>query len=91
MKADLGGRIRMRLMPRWGRKADRARERAEASGLQEREVIEEIASESTTEELQDFLEADRHPIEADPAFKEELRGKLWRFLLRSIENNSDDA
>jgi hypothetical protein len=81
----------MRLMPRWGKKADRAAERAEAGNPQEREVIEEVASESTTEELQDFLEADRHPVEADPAFKEELRGKLWKFLLRSIENKSDDA
>jgi hypothetical protein len=78
-------------MPRWGKKADRASQRADASGLQEREVIEEIASESSTEELQDFLEADRHPIEADPAFKEELREKLWKFLLRGIENKSDDA
>jgi hypothetical protein len=82
-------------MPRLGNKADRAADRAkgraEESGLQEREVIEEIASEFATEELREFLEADQHPIEADPAFKEGLRDKLWKFLLRSIESKSDDA
>ncbi len=95
MKAGLGDRFRMRFMPRWGdkaeRAADRVRERIEESGLQEREVIEEIASEFTTEELQEFLEADRYPIEADPVFKEDLREKLWKLLLRNIQNPSDDA
>jgi hypothetical protein len=54
-------------------------------------VIEEIASEFTTEELQEFLEADRYPIEADPLFKEQLREKLWKLLQRSIQSESDDA
>ncbi len=72
------------------RAADRAMERREPSGLQEREVIEEIAAEFTTEELQEFLEADRYPIEADPLFKEQLREKLWRLLQRSIQGASDD-
>ena len=71
--------------------ADWAMERREPSGLQEREVIEEIASEFTTEELLEFLEADRHPIEADPLFKEQLREKLWKLLQRSIQSESDDA
>ena len=71
--------------------ADRAMERREPSGLQEREVIEEIASEFTTEELQEFLEADRHPIEADPLFKEQLREKLWKLLQRSIQGASGDS
>ena len=66
-------------------------ERREPSGLQEREVIEEIAAEFTTEELQEFLEADRHPIEADPLFKEQLREKIWRLLQRSIQGASDDS
>ena len=95
MKVGLGDRFQMRLIPRWGNKAERAagrvRERVEESGLQEREMIEEIASEFTTEELQEFLEADRYPIEADPVFKEELREKLWKLLLRNIESKSDDA
>jgi len=71
--------------------ADRARERREPGGLQEREVIDELASEFTTEELQEFLEADRHPIEADPLFKEQLREKLWKLLQRSIQGASDDS
>ena len=54
-------------------------------------MIEEIASGFTEEERQEFLEADQYPIEADPAFKEGLRDKLWKFLLRSIESKSDDA
>ena len=54
-------------------------------------MIEEIASEFTTEELQEFLEADRHPIEADPLFKEQLREKLWKLLQRSIQGASGDS
>jgi hypothetical protein len=65
--------------------AEGAIDRREKSGLQEREVIEEIAAEFTTEELQEFLEADRHPVEADPLFKEQLRERLWRLVQRSIQ------
>jgi hypothetical protein len=78
----------------WGKRAIRAAdgavERREPSDLQEREVIEEIAAEFTTEELQEFLEADRYPIEADPLFKEQLREQLWRLLQRSIQGASGD-
>ena len=78
----------------WGkqgpRAVGRAMERREESGLREREVIEEIAAEFTTEELQEFLEADRLPIEADPLFKEELREKLWKLLQRNVRRPSDD-
>jgi hypothetical protein len=70
---------------------DHATEPREPGGLQEREVIEEIASEFTTEELQEFLEADRYPIEADPQFKEQLREKLWRLLLRSLKAIPEDS
>jgi len=91
MKAGMGDRFRMRLLPRWEKTADRAMERREASGLQEREVIEEIASEFTTEELQEFLEADQYPIEADPLFKEELREKLWKLLQSRVRSESDDT
>ena len=72
------------------RAADRAMERREESGLREREVIEEIAAEFTTEGLQEFLEADEHPIEADPLFKEELRQKIWKLLQRGIQRPSTD-
>jgi hypothetical protein len=66
-------------------------ERREESGPREREVIEEIAAEFTTEELQEFLEADGLPIEADPLFKEELRKKLWKLLQRNISRPSDNS
>ena len=79
----------------WGsraaRAADRAMERREANALREREVIEEIAAEFTTEELQEFLEADLHPIEADPLFKESLRKKIWKLLQHDIQHRSDDS
>jgi hypothetical protein len=79
----------------WGKRepraAGRAMERTEEGGLREREVIDEIGAEFTTEELQEFLEADKHPIEADPLFKEELRQKLWKLLQRGIQRPSDDS
>ena len=79
----------------WGKRGERAvgraMERREESGLREREVIEEITAEFTTEELQEFLEADGHPIEADPLFKEELRQKLWKLLQSSIQRPSGDS
>ena len=53
-------------------------------------MIEEIAAEFTTEELQEFLEADRYPIDADPAFKEQLRETLWRLLQRDIQITTND-
>ncbi len=85
----------MRLMPRRTTREEGATDRGtgqrERSRLQEHEVIEEIASEFTTEELQEFLEADRYPIEADPLFKEQLREKLWRLLLRNIQTPPSDA
>ena len=82
----------MRPMAWWGKRAaGGAMERREASGLQEREVIEEIAAEFTTEELQEFLEADRHPIEADPLFKEQLREQIWRLLQRGTRGPREDA
>lgn len=43
-------------------------------------MLEEIAGEFTTEELQEFLEADLHPVKADAQFKEELRRELWELV-----------
>lgn len=36
--------------------------------------------EATLEELQEFLEADRVEVRADPQFKERLREKLWEIV-----------
>lgn len=49
-------------------------------GARERNVVEELAGEYSTEELQEFLEADRLPSRADPEFKEELRERLWHMV-----------
>lgn len=82
----------MRFVPRWKRKSDhadgRAKKREDECAAQEHEVIKEIASEFTTEELQEFLEADRHPIDADPVFKEQLRRELWSLLQRTLRESS---
>jgi len=43
-------------------------------------VIDELATEFSTEELLEFLEADYLPQGADPAFKEELREELWQIV-----------
>ena len=76
----------MRLVPRWAKRAertpDRAPDRREQKGWQRREVIDESAAEFTTEELEEFLEADRYPIDADPVFKERLRESLWKLVQR---------
>jgi hypothetical protein len=89
------GEGRVRPMPRPGKRAERAPDpaldRREQKGWQRREVIEEIAAEFTTEELQEFLEADLYPIEVDPAFKEQLREKLWRLLQSNRQSTSDDS
>lgn len=42
--------------------------------------MHEIAAEFTTEELAEFLEADLHPVEARPEFREELRDDLWAMV-----------
>lgn len=69
----LAARIRGRL--------GRSRPRSGApAGHREHEVIEEIAAEFTTEELQEFLEGDLSPEQADPEFKESLRQELWELV-----------
>ncbi len=54
-------------------------------------MIQEIAAEFTTEELQEFLEADQYPIEADPEFKERLRQKLWKLVQRNAQTNAKES
>jgi len=40
----------------------------------------EGAAEATLEELEEFLEADRVEVHADPQFKERLRARLWEIV-----------
>jgi len=46
----------------------------------ETELLEEADLEFTLEELREFLSADFAEIEADPAFKDELREKLLHMI-----------
>jgi len=68
-----------RLRQLWLRRRDPRGERKRGA-RREREVIEQIAAEFSTEELREFLEANRNPVPADPIFKERLREKLWKLL-----------
>ena len=60
--------------------ANSAAQQREESGRRERELIEGSASEFSEEELDEFLDAEWCPIEADPQFKEKLREELWRLV-----------
>lgn len=53
-------------------------------------MIDEIASEFTSEELQEFLEADVSPVQADPAFKEALRRELWELVQDRYGADADE-
>jgi len=46
----------------------------------EKDATVEGALEVTLEELQDFLDADRHGVRARPEFKERLRERLWELV-----------
>lgn len=56
------------------------REGGMGSGVREAGGMGEIAAEFSTEELLEFLEADQLPVEADPEFRERLRGELWSLV-----------
>ena len=76
MTAGLGERLR----ERWLRRREPHAERMRRSAKRRREEIEEIAAEFGTEELQEFLAADRDPVRADPAFKAQLRERVWKLI-----------
>jgi hypothetical protein len=60
--------------------------------MRERPVLKEIAAEFATEELKEFLEADTFPAKADPAFREQLRRRLWALVRsRQATPESDGA
>ena len=53
-------------------------------------AMDEISAEFSTEELMDFLAGDARPCDADPAFKEQLRGELWKLVRRRYSQPGDD-
>lgn len=46
----------------------------------EKDTAVEGALEVTLEELQEFLDGDRHDVRARPEFKERLRERLWELV-----------
>jgi hypothetical protein len=56
----------------------------------EPEVAQEIAKEFSTEELKEFLEGDREPSQADPAFQERLRRELWAMVQQRYGRGPDE-
>jgi hypothetical protein len=54
-------------------------------------VSKEVAAEFTTEELAEFLEGDLHPAQADPEFKERLRGELWELVRRRYRDDREGS
>lgn len=55
------------------------------------DVVAPAGDEISSEELREFLEADRLGVRADPAFRERLREALWELLRRVRGNRSDRA
>jgi len=81
----------VRLMRRLGERLRPGRSRKEARRLREPNVSKEVAVEFTTEELVEFLEGDLHPAQADPAFKERLRGELWELVRRRYRDDREGS
>ena len=79
------------LFARLGERLSRLRARTRpAAGKREGRVPNEIASEFTTEELAEFLEADLDPIDARPEFREQLRDDLWT-MVQDLYGKDDAA
>jgi hypothetical protein len=72
--------------------AERVRRRILRVPKDEREqgVAQEIAKEFTAEELQEFLEGDLHPTDADPVFQEKLRQELWLMVQQRYGRGGGD-
>jgi hypothetical protein len=74
VRPELGSALRRLLPGRSRRERDRGREGPAGPA--------EIASEYSTPELEEFLRGDLVPGQADPAFRERLRGELWELVQR---------
>jgi len=48
------------------------------------EANDDMNTEFSDDELQEFLEADKLDVSADPAFKERLRRKLWEMVRKRL-------
>jgi len=59
-------------------------------GGEQDDVADQIPADFTSEELREFLEADGLAVEADPAFKERLRRKLWEMVKQRTGPSEDE-
>jgi DNA-directed RNA polymerase specialized sigma subunit len=85
-KLEIGRRIREKLGPVWRRR----RARRQREGREQDQVMHELEADFSTEELQEFLEADLHSVEADPVFKEALRLRLWELVQERQRAREDE-
>ena len=57
----------------------------------ENELIDELSEEFSQDELDDFLAADVLEVQADPAFRERLREKLWTIVSERPDTSGSDS
>jgi len=69
---------------RGGRKSTEKAEPGEPSQKPMQEANDDMNTEFSDDELQEFLEADKLDVSADPAFKERLRRKLWEMVRKRL-------
>jgi hypothetical protein len=68
------------------RRGRKSTEKAEASEPIQKpmQANDDVTTEFSDDELQEFLEADNLDVNADPAFKERLRRKLWEMVRKRM-------
>lgn len=59
------------------------------AGDREAQGMEDVSTEVTMEELQEFLEGDRGDLPVDAEFKENLRRNLWEMVRLRFKKRSD--
>lgn len=74
--------------------ADRATsetDEMETQGAAERGAVDGFDDDFSSAELQEFLDADRYDVPADPVFKERLRETLWQMVKRMRRDGPGDS
>ena len=60
-----------------------------ASAPEEPRLPQEFPQEFSAKELREFLAPDLHTAEADPAFRERLRQRLWALMQQRSAGDQD--
>lgn len=63
----------------------------DANASPEQGTVDGLDDDFSNAELQEFLDADRYDVPADPAFKERLRDTLWRMVKRMRRDGTGSA